>query len=1254
MADNKRNKRDMAIENFGDLSEFSGLRIKLASPDEMLKWSHGEVTEPETINYRTWRPEKNGLFCEKIFGPTKNYQCYCGKYKKRRYKGVVCDKCGVEVTHSRVRRERMGHINLAAPVIHLWYWKNIFSPLAYLLDISRKDLEGVIYFARYMVLECDGRVQRGAASKIEDGVDKRKQRITEKIKEKMAKLQQSKKDEEKKLKKEIKSEEQRAIAKEELSVKFRQKKQRLKNKEAVEHEKLEELKKELINKAESIDVLSVLTEAELEHLKQFGADDFFEVEVGAEAILKILKDFSLKSTIRKLRKDLKKTRSKQKKKTLMRRIRVINGMIKAGIEPTWMVLRTLPVIPPELRPMVQLTGGRFATSDLNDLYRRVINRNNRLKRLMELGAPEIILRNEKRMLQESVDMLIDASKSRRQRYSKRPPRSLSDLLKGKKGRFRRNLLGKRVDYSGRSVIVSGPKLKLNECGLPREMALELFRPFILREMILRGLAPNVRSAKNILDHKPPEVYDILEEVVKNKLVLLNRAPTLHKLSIQAFKPKLVDGLAIRLPACICSGFNADFDGDEMGVHLPLSKKSQKEAEEKMMPGKNLLKPASGKPINVPAKEMVVGSYFMTSIREKDLGLVNEQKKALKKVSLFADQEEALIAWRTNKIELRQLIGVKIKGEIILTSVGRIIFNQVIPEELGYVNKPVQSAEIKKLVNSAYENLDSDRVVDLIDGLKDIGFFAATYSGISPSIFDCKLLPEKEKIIEKANQRASQIEDNYHEGLITKNERGELTQNMWIETTEEIADLTWERFGPEDPIKMISDAGIGRVSRDQIKQVSGMRGLVVDPMGRIVPLPTKSNFREGLSVFEYVTGARGSRKGLTDTALKTADAGYLTRRLVDVAHSSLVREEDCGTSRKLIIKRSGPRKKSFGKRLLGRYLADSVKDPKTGKVLFKKGHLLNEDEAELIEKKKVKKVAVRSPLYCRTKYGVCSKCYGWDMSNKKPVEIGTPVGVVAAQSIGEPGTQLTMRTKHAGGVVGKDVTQGLPRVEELVEVRTPKNLSPLAEIDGKVKINETEQGYNISIVGGKGKNKKSVSYRVPLTSELKVEAGDVVKKGTKLASGSLDTEQVLETRGFRDAQLYLLKEVQGVYESQGITIHDKHFETLIREMSSRVKIIRPGDSDFLIGEYVEQPIYQEINQELKEENKKPAKGKRVILGLIKAALNTYSWLSAASFQHTTNVLTEASILGKVDPMIGLKENVIVGRKIPITPERAKLE
>lgn len=1244
----------MAIENFGDLAEFGGLRIKLASPEEILGWSHGEVTEPETINYRTWRAEKNGLFCEKIFGPTKSYQCYCGKYKKRRYKGVVCDKCGVEVTHSRVRRERMGHITLAAPIVHLWYWKNTFSPLAYLLSISRKDLEGVIYFARYMVLECDGRVQRGAATKIEEGVAAKKEAITEKIEEKMKKLQESKEKEEEKLEKEIKSEDQLAIAKEELTVKFRQKKQRLKNKEAVEYEKLDELEKELINKAESIDVLSVLTESELQHLKEFGADNFFEVEVGAEAILKALEDFSLKSTVRKLRKALKETRSKQKKKKLMRRIRVINGMIKADIEPSWIVLRVLPVVPPELRPMVQLTGGRFATSDLNDLYRRVINRNNRLKRLMELGAPEIILRNEKRMLQESVDMLIDASKSRRQRYSKRPPRSLSDLLKGKKGRFRRNLLGKRVDYSGRSVIVSGPKLKLNECGLPREMALELFRPFILREMILRGLAPNVRSAKTILDHKPPEVYDILEEVVKDKLVLLNRAPTLHKLSIQAFKPILVDGLAIRIPACICQGFNADFDGDEMGVHLPLAKRAQDEARKRMMPGQNLLKPASGRPIDVPTKEMIVGCYFITSVRQSDLELVENREEALKQVSLFANQKEALVAWREGVVDLRQLVGVKIEGELKLTTIGRVIFNQIIPEELDYINEAAESGQIKDLINTAYKDFEEDKVVDLIDGLKDLGFFGATYSGVSPSIFDCKLLPEKAKIIEEANQRASGIEENYREGLITNSERRELTQNMWIETTEKIADLTWQRFDPDDPIKIISDAGIGRVSRDQIKQVSGMRGLIVDPMGQIVPLPTKSNFREGLSVFEYVTGARGSRKGLTDTALKTADAGYLTRRLVDVAHSSLVREEDCGTTRKLVIEKKGEREKAFAKRILGRYLAEKVKGPETDEVLFKKGHLINEEDAQLIDKKGVQKLAVRSPLYCRTKYGVCSKCYGWDMSNKRPVEVGTPVGVIAAQSIGEPGTQLTMRTKHVGGVVGKDVTRGLPRVEELLEVRTPKNLAPLAEIDGKVKIKETEQGYQINIIGGKGKKKKSVSYRVPLTSELKVKNGQKVSKGTQMAVGSLDIEQILDVSGLRPAQLYLLNRVQGVYESQGITIHDKHFEVLIREMSSRVKINQPGDSDFLIGEFIEQPIYQETNRELKDEGKKPARGKRVILGLIKAALNTYSWLSAASFQHTTNVLTQASILGKVDPLIGLKENVVVGRKIPVIPERARLE
>ncbi len=1237
------------IEN---LVGFTGLKIELSSPEEVLSWSHGEVTKPETINYRTWRPEKDGLFCEKIFGPTKDYECYCGKYKKIRYRGVICDKCGVEVTHSRVRRERVGHITLAAPVVHLWFLRNSFSPLTLLLEITRKNLEGVIYFARYLVIDIDKSRRKTAIKKINDSIRVRKKKISEGIAEKIGRLKKVASEEKRKLIKKIKNKEQLLLAQEEIAVLFRQRKQRLDNKRVVEYEELESLGRILKEKVNSLKILTVLSEEELFHLSQFGAGDFFKAEMGAEAVMKVLENIDLQKMVKKLRRGLRETSSNQKKKKLMRKIRLLNGIISAKIDPSWMVLRILSVIPPDLRPMVQLTGGRFATSDLNDLYRRVINRNNRLKRLMDLGAPEIILRNEKRMLQEAVDILIDAAKSaRRRRFSKRVPRSLSDLLRGKKGRFRRNLLGKRVDYSGRSVIVVGPKLKLNQCGLPKEMALEMFKPFLLREIILRGLAPNIRRAKNLIDHQTIEIYDILDEVVKDKLVILNRAPTLHKLSMQAFQPVLVDGLAIRIHPCICSGFNADFDGDQMGVHLPLSKKAQKEARELMLPAQNLLKPADGRPVNIPGKEMVVGCYYITSIREEDL---TEEKKTLKEVRLFSSQEETQTAWLAEKIELREMIGVRINGEVKLTTTGRVLFNQVLPAELRFVNEPVGSNKIKELVGRAFNILAREKVVDLIDALKDIGFWGATYSGISPSIFDCSLLGGKDKLINQANKKASEIENNYHQGLITDEEKTQLIKDMWIETTEEIASLTWQQFSPDAPIKLISDAGIKRVTRDQIKQISGMRGLVVDPLGRIVPLPTKSNFREGLSVFEYVTGARGSRKGLTDTALKTADAGYLTRRLVDVAHSCLIREKDCKTTKRLTISKSGPRKQSFSRRIIGRFLAFSIRDPKTNKVIFKKGTILNEKAVDVIDKKGIKEVAVRSPFLCRSKYGICTKCYGWDLSTRKEVKVGTPVGVIAAQSIGEPGTQLTMRTKHIGGVIGLDVTQGLPRVQELLEVRAPKSLSPLSEIDGKTKVTETDEGYRITVTGKKGKKKTTVSYLIPLTSSLLVKTGDFISKGVQLTSGSLNIEGVLKVRGIEAAQFYLLGEVQKVYESQGIVIHDKHFEIIIREMSGRIRITNSGDTDLLVGEYVGEPVFEDINEKIKKKAGRPAKGKRTILGLIKAALHTDSWLSAASFQQTTNILTEAAILGKKDSLIGLKENVIIGRLIPVSPEKAKIK
>ncbi|MBU2592792.1 MAG: DNA-directed RNA polymerase subunit beta' [Patescibacteria group bacterium] len=1238
---------------FQDLIDFKGLKIELASPKELLSWSYGEVVKPETINYRTWRPEKDGLFCEKIFGPTKDYECYCGKYKKIRYRGVICDKCGVEVTHSRVRRERMGHIVLAAPVSHLWFFRNSFSPLTILLDISRKDFEGVIYFARHLVVEIEKNKRKESIAAVREGIKQKRKEVTDLIAEEINLLEKEAESNKKKLSGKIKNREQLLIAQEEVSVRLRQRKQRLENKKVVEQERFESLGRVLEEKLRSLDVLSVLSEEELFHFKELKADGFFKTGMGAEAVLKILEGVDLKKLVKELKRDLQKTSSKQKKKKIMKRTRLVNGMIRAKIDSTWMILRILPVIPPDLRPMVQLTGGRFATSDLNDLYRRVINRNNRLKRLIELGAPEIILRNEKRMLQESVDILIDAAKSaRKRRFTKRVPRSLSDLLRGKKGRFRRNLLGKRVDYSGRSVIVVGPNLKLNQCGLPKEIALEMFRPFVLREIILRGLAPNIRSAKNLIDHRTPEIYDILSEVVKGKLVLLNRAPTLHKLSIQAFEVVLVNGLAIRIHPCICSGFNADFDGDQMGVHLPLSAEAQQEARELMTPTHNLLKPSDGKPVDVPAKEMVVGCYYITSVREEDLEKEEQQLK--NKVKWFADANEAKSAWDLRKIGLRELIGLKFEGKMILTTVGRLFFNELLPGELGFVNEPVGSGKIKELISTAFDNLEEERVAELIDALKDIGFQGASYSGVSPSIFDCRLLPGKKELIEKANRRASEIEENYHQGLITKGERTQLIQNMWIETTEEIANLTWKQFSPDDPIKLISDAGIKRVSRDQIKQISGMRGLVVDPLGRIVPLPTKSNFREGLSVFEYVTGARGSRKGLTDTALKTADAGYLTRRLVDVSHTCLVREDDCGTGRSLIISKDSKRGQSFSRRILGRFLAEKVKDPKTKKVLFKKGEIVNAAVLALIEQKRVDEVAVRSPFDCNSKYGVCVKCYGWDLSTRKEVKIGMPVGVVAAQSIGEPGTQLTMRTKHVGGVVGLDVTQGLPRVQELMEVRTPKTLSPLADIDGKVQVDKTDDGYRVTISKKDGKEKEVVSYLIPLTSELKVETGNLVAKGTQLASGSLNVETILRVKGIEAAQQYLLNEIQGVYESQGIAIHDKHFEVIIREMSSKMRVINPGSSDYLVGEYIEKPVFDSINKDLKKSSGRVIKAKRTILGLIQSALHTSSWLSAASFQQTTNVLTEASVLGKEDKLIGLKENVIIGRLIPTDPERAKLE
>lgn len=1238
---------------FKSMIDFSGLQIKLASPEDILSWSNGEVTKPETINYRSWRPEKDGLFCEKIFGPSRDYECYCGKYKKIRFKGVICDRCGVEVTVSKVRRERMGHITLAAPVTHLWYLRNTPSPIGVILDVPQKDLESVVYFTKYLVTSVDDSKRKEALENLRMHSQKRIEQIDLDTKKNIEIKTEETEKEKNDLKDKIKNKDQLNIAREERDVRLKQDLQKLENKAITEKNRIEGLIKYLEDKIQTIEVLSTVSDEESFYLSQFKADIFFTAKMGAESLAQVLSQINITETLKNLKKELAKTSSKIKKKKIMYKIRILSGMEENKIKPGSMVLTYVPVVPPDLRPMVQLTGGRFATSDLNDLYRRLINRNNRLKKLLKLGAPEIILRNEKRMLQESVDILIDAQKSskNKRKTSKRVPRSLSDLLRGKKGRFRRNLLGKRVDYSGRSVIVVGPELKLDQVGLPKEIALEMFRPFVLRELMVSGIAPNIKSAKNLIDHRVTEVYDILEKVTADKYVLLNRAPTLHKLSIQAFKPVLVDGLAIRLHPCVCKGFNADFDGDQMGVHLPLSVASQKEAKNLMLPSRNLLKPADSSPISIPAQGMAVGCYYITSIRSQDLEKVSTAD--FKNIPIFADKAEVSLAYQSGKIELRELVAVRINGEIIKTTFGRIWFNQILPKEFSYLNEAMAGSKaLNDLVVKSLEIAGRIKTVKLIDSLKEIGFKGFTLSGISLSMDDCGYLPGKNKIIAEANKQVAEIEENFKMGLISNDEKKRLSQNLWLEKTEEIAEKTWATLDLDSPIRIVSNAGIKRASKDQIKQLSGMRGLMVDPTGKIVQLPTKSNFREGLSVFEYVTGARGTRKGLADTALKTADAGYLTRRLVDAAHISIIRQEDCGTEKFITIEsQEKGRERYYGRRIIGRVLANDVLSPKTKKVLLEKGTLLDNNDVDLIEKNEVLSVDVRSPLTCIAETGLCQHCYGWDLSTRKMVQIGVPVGVVAAQSVGEPGTQLTLRTKHTGGVVGVDVTQGLPRVQELFEIRMPKLPSPLAEINGKVKVKENIDGYEIKLTG-KDDNKvtKTITYILPSNANILVADGDLVGQGTQLSSGSLDVREIMEVKGMEAAQKYLINSIQGVYESQGITIHDKHLEVIVKEMSGKIKIEDPGDTNFLYGQIVTNAVFNLANEKAKEKDGQVAKGKRILLGLIQSALTTGSWLSAASFQQTTSILTEASLLAEVDNLIGLKENVIIGRLIPVNKDQ----
>jgi DNA-directed RNA polymerase subunit beta' len=1123
MNNDKKNK-DITI------LDFKSLKLLLAAKEDILNWSYGEITKPETINYRTLKPEKDGLFDERIFGPTKDWECYCGKYKRIRNRGIICDKCGVEVTLSRVRRERMGHITLASPVAHVWFFKGSSSPLSLILDMSQKSLEGVIYYASYLVTELDEEKKKKGLEDLGKTIELRKAAQKKEIETEEKAIEKELQDKLKDASKAKVKSEQKALMSQEFDLQRRQRVARLEERATSEAKKLDEIQDALTRLIKSLKVGSVLSEDEYFKLLEYDIPVFFTIKTGAEGLMELVNKIDLAALIVSLREETAKSKGQRYFK-LIKRLRLLESMRKAGVSPISMVLSVLPVIPPDLRPMVQLAGGRFATSDLNDLYRRVINRNNRLRHLISLGAPEIILRNEKRMLQESVDSLIDASQRSSQVVAS-PLRSLSDMLRGKQGRFRQNLLGKRVDYSGRSVIVVGPELNLSQCGIPKEMALEMFKPFVLREVIVRGYAPNIKSAKRFIEKRSPEVFDILEEITKNHPVLLNRAPTLHKLGIQAFYPVLIEGSAIALHPCVCAGYNADFDGDQMAVHIPLSAKAQEEAITLMMPRHNLLKPADGSPITLPNKEMAVGVFYLTTIDE------SSRKEEL---PTFGVANEAFLSFSLGKIKLREPINVRVDKELLETTVGRLMLNERLPKEFGFINEPIKASGIKRLITIAIKKYSSEEVEAMIDSIKSLGFYGSTVSGISVSVFDNQMVPEKNGLIAEAEGKVKGVEADYQEGLITADERKRLSNDIWLKTTDHIADLTWNNLKSDNMIKVIIDSEGARAGKEQLKQLSAMRGLILDPLGKIVELPIKSNFREGLSIFEYVASARGSRKGLTDSALKTANAGYLTRRLVDVSHDVITRADDCGTTEGIsIVKDEVGRTATFADRLTGRYAAEKIVSKKNKKEIVKAGEEINEEKAKQILDGEITEVIVRSAITCKLEYGICARCYGWDFSTKRTVALGVPVGVIAAQSIGEPGTQLTMRVRHFGGVVMSDVTQGLPRVEELFEMRTPKNLSPVSELTGKVTLETGEDGYVITVKNSKAKPADEKEYFVPMASTLNVSDGDEILAGTQLAQGYLDPKEVLKIKGLIDGQRYVIGEAQKVYESQGIGINDKHF------------------------------------------------------------------------------------------------------------------
>ena len=1152
---------------------FDAIKIGLASPEKILEWSHGEVKKPETINYRTLKPEKDGLFCERIFGPSKDWECHCGKYKKIRYKGVICDRCGVEVTKASVRRERMGHIKLAAPVSHIWYFKGIPSRMGLILDISPRTLEKVLYFASYIVLDPGS-----------------------------------------------------------TSLQYKQ----------------------------------VLSEKEYrEEVEKYGGTGGFRVGMGAEAIQELLKAIDLEKDSAELRKQLADSTG-QKRARIIKRLEVVEAFLRSGNRPEWMIMDVIPVIPPDIRPMVQLDGGRFATSDLNDLYRRIINRNNRLARLLELGAPDIIVRNEKRMLQEAVDALIDNGRRGRPVTGpgNRALKSLSDMLKGKQGRFRQNLLGKRVDYSGRSVIVVGPELKIYQCGLPKEMAIELFKPFVMKELVSNGTAHNIKNAKKMVERLQSEVWDVLEDVIKEHPVMLNRAPTLHRLGIQAFEPILVEGKAIKLHPLVCTAFNADFDGDQMAVHLPLSVEAQAECRFLLLSPNNLLKPSDGGPVAVPSQDMVLGIYYLTQERP---GVKGEGM-------IFRNVNEAILAYENQEATLHSRVKVRVtktmpdgtvKSGIIESTIGRFIFNEIIPQDLGFVDRSIPGNELKLEVDFHVAKKQLKQILEKVinvhgatqtavtlDDIKAIGYKYSTKAAMTVSISDMTVPESKPRLIEEAQATVDQIAKNYRRGLITEEERYKEVIETWKSTDEQLTHDLLTGLDKYNNIYMMADSG-ARGSDKQIKQLAGMRGLMADTTGHTIELPIKSNFREGLDVLEYFISAHGARKGLSDTALRTADSGYLTRRLVDVTQDLIIREVDCSEGKEIpymeikAFMDGNEVIEDLQERITGRYIAETITDPDTGEVVVKANHMCTPKRAaavmKVLEKTGRKSVKIRTVLSCKSHIGVCAKCYGANMATGQPVQVGEAVGIIAAQSIGEPGTQLTMRTFHTGGVAGGDITQGLPRVEELFEARKPKGLAIITEFGGVVSIKDTKKKREITVTDNETGNAKT--YLIPYSSRIKVTEGQVLEAGDELTEGSVNPHDILKIKGVRAVQDYMIQEVQRVYRLQGVEINDKHIEMIVHQMLKKVKIEESGDSDMLPGVSMDVLEFQEMNEKLEAEGKKPAEGRQVMLGITKASLATDSFLSAASFQETTKVLTEAAINGKVDHLIGLKENVIIGKPIP---------